>query len=469
MLSPGYAGYRVVHTAPDAVVARPAPVQLSYRDEQLEETAPFSDLNGYGWLPIIPWGRGYYSTDDVDNLYPEQFLDLFTVDGGNPVYEAVKTGHKRMIQGGGWQIVPAGTGNEVDVARARQLLTPQLLDVCAFDLAVFDAFAVQELYDRRSLTVGGMSMVGPRRLTRLHGTRIAQVRLGSPVKTGAGIYEPDYALVAMDWSKLQVLARASIFYAWWGPGYQPEFVPFKGTTDERIGQILRDLAIDTSEQADTAYCRALHYDTAYHVASYYYPKADAESALTEMLTSHKGSVSHLAAITNGSYASQLIAWPRRGMAVELATGLPTIEERQAQQGIIEGWANMTQNAQRTGVTNFFFYDPDRGDTPPSVTSPPQDRNDTRWIAAMKSAEDKAFTAIGGVAPELWGIKTATGFAPKSETMMAAWAITEWLHTGPKRQRLQAYAQAAMDENNIQVRVTIEPPQPTFMTPTTPAL
>lgn len=431
-----------------------------YKDELIERTEGIK--TGVG-LPFVAWGE--------KNLYPLEFLDLFTRHGGNPIFERVKSEQARMILGMGLEF----TGPLDAVTRAKRMVSRTDLATWAYDMAVFGAFSAIHVYDADEVEAepGAFGIdLGTRQLKAVYAAPVASVRMGEPWRDDSGQIDVDYFLVAPDWRKIQINTISRSGGNLVQPGvkdeaYRPEILVKVGTSQERIGHIATQTKGIYRGDGEQLYLRAMHYDVEYHPASYLYPKPDSESSLTELQTSAKIAAWYHRYVRTGGAPSGIIKYPKQ-IAIDPVTMQPTREEMASQKAIAEALEKQYAGEENAGKIGVLFFDPMLGHGVGDWLSPPADGNDKRWVEVAKLVQQNALTGLGAVAPEMYGIATAAGFGGKAETIDLAYRLTETNYVAPLRKRIVDYLNKALKPVGVTAQINPLPSPFAKLEPTSPA-
>lgn len=343
-----------------------------------EQTTSISRFNKAPW---IPWGL----VSPYTNLYPLKIQELYTM---NALLRRVIDYRASQITGEG--LVVDGENKEFVISRLHKIgLTPHNLTRLAKDLALFDAASLQVVFTRDMQSI---SSVFP--------TSVSSVRASVPDEEG----DINSYFVSRDWSLVNHRGNVNI-------------KSHKFATPKEIQKFneINDPQVNLQEEPVQ-----IIFDKIENPVSDYYPIPKAESVYDELV--FLGDITQFMRnyVENGMVNSAVYFQP----FTPSGPNNDFTDEDMAQIEYIkkEFEENFTGKS-NAGSVWLQFYNPsdvrEGGIGLPKIEKPVEDSNPDKFLNAVKDAWQSAMTGLGVVSPDLFGVRTASGFSSQSEELITA--------------------------------------------------
>ena len=303
---------------------------------------------------------------------------------------------RRVVDYRASQIVGEGLtveGNNKDMILGRLNkigLTQNNLAKMAKDLSLFDATALQVVFTRDMQSIA-----------QVHPTSVSNVRVGLPSEeTG----EIESYFVSKDWSLVNHKGNVNI-------------KTNKFATPKEIQKFneVNDPQVNLQEEP-----LQMIFDKIENPVSDFYPIPKAESVYDELV--FLGDITQFMRnyVENGMVNSALYFQP---FTPSGANGDLTDDDLKEVARIKEEFQENFTGKSNAGSVWLQFYDPshvrDNGVGMPKLEKPVEDSNPDKFLNAVKDAWQSAMTGLGVVSPDLFGVRTASGFASQSDELITA--------------------------------------------------
>ncbi len=374
-------------------------------------------------LPWVPWGE--------DNLYPERFLGYLETD---TEYERVMRTQARLIAGD--DLYYSGP----DARRAERALkllgSRDLVERLSWDSAVFNGCAVEVAPSPHPEAQGLFSHIRPLRFHRLR-SAVVDTETG---QTPGWFHAPEWSLVTAR-GKLSNRVRGERLRAY----YQPRFLWNWDQVQAGPGRQHLPEAAEFENQQEPRYIllRKL-----YSPHGDYYPTPEGESAREDFELSRLILVFQKKALENGLASTMLAIIPFH------STG-DAEQDRKQQERHIRYINEQLTGAWNAGKVMVQFVHPkmlEQGSVP-EFKPLERDTSDQKYIETNRLVHQRKLTALGVIAPELFGVYTNSGFSNEADKLRTSYDL-QWRMIQPKQRLVERTLNAVFEAMGLDAELNV---------------
>lgn len=369
--------------------------------------------------PYVPWGL----EPPYENSYPVKIEELYL---RSSYFRRISDDKAEQIRGSGLSLAgPEATSlrryfDELGLGDA-------VLETAAYDLALFNGFALQLIWNRART-----------RVVRVAPQKISRVRVARPDASG----QVTAYYLSSDWRAVNRHGKPRL-------SRLEDHAP------------LRLPAYDPERPAP----RQLLFAAKYSPVTDYYPLPEAESVYEELSLGADVVGFQRRYVQNGMVSSAMVYVPF--VPEESAPGQELTEaDRNRMEAKRKQIVEDLTGKMKAGQLSIIWFNPyltDKDGRPtgvPRIEKPVEEKNDAKFIEVQQESRQSFLTGLGVVAQELYGIPSAGGFSSQSEMLLTANELTYNKLIRPKQNvLLEALRRLARDAGFRRVEIGIHNPLP----------